>query len=401
MEWVNNGANVPIKSWCKEIEETAMVQAVNLANHPCVFKHIALMPDCHCGYGMPIGGVVALDSAICPNAVGVDIGCGMSTVQTSIKASSLSEQKIKEIMGLIRDKIPMGEGKCHKEEQTCSIFEDKLSTLMKSTKATWLEPDRIQLDKQNLGTLGGGNHFIELQTDENDSMWVMIHSGSRNLGHRICSYYNKIAEEQNALWHSNPTKDLAFLPMKSSGGIEYMYAMSIAMDYAFENRAIMMHTIIDILRDMFPDYIFHNPINVHHNYAAFENHFDRNVVVHRKGATSAKKGEMGIIPGSMGTASYIVRGLGNKESFMSCSHGAGRAMSRTDACLNISEEDATKAMDGVVFGRWGIVKRGRAKGKADVSESPLAYKDIDVVMDSQKDLVEIVAKLKPIGAMKG
>ena len=391
MEWVKSGTSkVPIKSWCANVEDGALLQAINSANHPVVFRHVALMPDCHRGYGVPIGSVIACKDALIPNAVGVDIGCGMSYIRTDISINKINKKTIKTILGQIRPLIPVG-FKHQDHPQEWGGFEDCPDCISK---------DQIKNAKKQLGTLGGGNHFLEIQKDFEDSkdncLSIMLHSGSRNFGYKIADEYHKKALALNEKFYSNiPDKELAFLPIGTKEFSDYYDSMNFALKFAEENRARMMNVIKNILFDMF-QCNFTIGINIHHNFAAIENHFGKNVWVHRKGATQAKKDQLGIIPGSMGTSSYIVRGLGNKESFMSCSHGAGRVMSRTQASKTLTKEECNKAMEGIVFGRWGQDRKGRS----DFGEAPQAYKDIDTVIESQADLVEPVYKLQPLGVIK-
>ncbi|MBB6482384.1 RtcB family protein [Spirochaeta isovalerica] len=388
---------LPVKSWCSSIEDSAMSQIANLAGHPALFKHIAIMPDCHSGYGMPIGGVIASESYVVPNAVGVDIGCGMGAVETDLNLSDIQDNRtIRSLLDAVKASVPVGEGHAHREEKGWEGFEAFLESIPDSPG--WFSPAVWSLAKRNLGTLGGGNHFIELQHDENNRIWLMLHSGSRNLGYKIAEFYNNLAREKE----TRPD-DLAYLSADSPGGKAYIRDMVFAMAYAAENRSRMMTAFKESLLDLFPGAAFIREINIHHNFAAREKHFGKDVWIHRKGATSAAGGEMGIIPGSMGTASYIVRGLGNPESFMSCSHGAGRIMSRTKACRELSVDECNAAMGDIVFDRWRMVGKGNRKNRhmLDLGESPLAYKNIDDVIDAQRDLVEPVVKLKPLGVIKG
>ncbi len=410
MEWIKDkksiapAARVAIKSWCAEIEPEALKQASDLASHPAVDMHVALMPDCHVGYGMPIGGVIACGAAVIPNAVGVDIGCGMGAVKTSFMAEQLGGiPRIREILEAIKRLVPVGEGNCHKKTQDWNgfeAFEDEIGGHVPD----WFDNDRFGHDRKNLGTLGGGNHFIELQVSEEGRVWMMLHSGSRNLGYRIAAFYNKLALELNDKWHADvPGKDLAFLPADSREGQNYIRDMNFALRYALENRAHMMAAVKSVMLEFCPGIEFVEEINIHHNYASLEHHFGRNLWVHRKGATSARKNELGIIPGSMGAFSYIVRGLGNQDSFTSCSHGAGRRMGRKEASRNLTLEECNLAMEGIVYDRWHKADgRGKKKGETwDFGEAPQAYKDIDTVMRSQTDLVEPVVKLRPLGVIKG
>jgi tRNA-splicing ligase RtcB len=404
MKWIKDIKDgIPVKSWCQEIETGALEQAENLSKHPATYKHVALMPDCHVGYGMPIGGVIACENAVIPNAVGVDIGCGMVAVETNCPAERLSDMKDRRaILDSVKEMVPAGEGHAHKTEQDWDGFEMYLDGRPERGGCDW----PAKLDRKNLGTLGGGNHFIELQSSEDGILWLMIHSGSRNLGHKIATYYHKKAQKLNDEWHSKlPSKDLAFLPADSSLGKDYICDMNFALDYALENRRRMMSCFKEAVADFLKDVEFIREVNIHHNYAALENHFGKNVWIHRKGATSAKEGELGIIPGSMGASSYIVKGLGNPESFMSCSHGAGRKMGRGEASRRLSMEDCDKAMEGIVFDRWskfsGKWKKKKDKNLFDLSEAPLAYKDIEDVIESELDLIEPLVKLQPLGVVKG
>lgn len=401
MEWIKNEDTykVPVKSWCRDIEDGAMSQAADLARHPVVFHHVSLMPDCHQGYGMPIGGVIACDNAVIPNAVGVDIGCGMGAVKTNIPAADTSRELLREIVTLVKEVIPCGEGHAHKKAQSREGLEDDIEAYK---ERGWFSKHVKDLAGRNLGTLGGGNHFIEIQAGDDDHVWLMIHSGSRHLGNVIARYYNDAAVKLSRLWNSEiPNKDLAFLPADSPEGKDYIRDMNFALSYAKENRRRIMAGFMEAFSTVFTKADFEEPVNIHHNYAAFENHFGKNVWVHRKGATSAKENETGIIPGSMGTPSYIVEGLGNVESFMSCSHGAGRTMGRMQATRNLTVEECDKAMAGVVHDRWNRVKRGRTKGMYDLGEAPQAYKDIDAVIESELDLIKPVVKLRPLGVVKG
>lgn len=411
MEWVKYDETIqkPVKSWCKNLEDSALEQAKNLANHPVIARHVALMPDCHMGYGMPIGGVIACKNAVIPNAVGVDIGCGMGAVRTNYNAEKLkSLSEIRQITEYIKKRIPVGEGHAHKTEQEWNGFNEYIESLgiteaLEEYKNPplpgWLDKRGWTLAKKNLGTLGGGNHFIELQKSQTGEIWLMLHSGSRNLGYRIAKHYHTLAVDLNNKWHSNiPTSQLAFLPADHKEGENYIRDMNFALEYARENRRRMMNIFKEAMEHFLPGIEFTEEINIHHNYAALEHHFDQNLWVHRKGATSAKEGEPGIIPGSMGTSSYIVRGKGNPESFQSCSHGAGRKMGRLQACRTLTVEECNDAMKGIVFDRWNKIQKQKLW---DLGESPLAYKDIDQVIQAEMDLIEPVVKLSPLGVIKG
>ncbi|NLF59548.1 MAG: RtcB family protein [Lentisphaerae bacterium] len=403
MQWekFEAGWRLPIKSWCAEVEPGALQQAINLANHPVLEHRVALMPDCHVGFGMPIGGVIAAKDALLPSAVGVDIGCGMIAVQTNLPIEKLRDPRLRrDIQDRLKKFIPVGEGRSHRSKQAWQGFERYLDE--NGQVADFVS----ELDRQNLGTLGGGNHFIELQESDQDLVWLMIHSGSRNLGTRVEQYYQKKARAYNEkLGVRLPDPELAFFSVQEKDGKDYFRDMQFALEYALENRHRMMDVFKQIVSEFLPEAEFLREINIHHNYAAREKHFGKFYYIHRKGATSAKKGEMGIIPGSMGTASYIVRGLGNPESFMSCSHGAGRVMSRTAANQRLSREECDLAMKGIVREAWKTAsgRRGKNAGQRllDLSEAPQAYKDIDEVMQAQKELTEIVVRLKPMSVLKG
>lgn len=378
---------VPVKSWCREPEEGALKQADNLALLPFVFKHIALMPDTHQGYGMPIGGVMAARDVIVPNAVGVDIGCGMLAAKTSLKVQDLTIEQLKAIMGGIRRRVPVGFSR-HAEPRPV----DAMPPLPTNAPVCVHQFDRA---RRQVGTLGGGNHFIEIQKDAEDNIWIMIHSGSRNLGKQVCDLYNKLAAEENARWHSavDPKWQLAFLPLFSELGQRYFNEMCYCLEFSKANRREMLTSIEAAFREVLPTQLA-IPLDIQHNYAAMEHHFGENVLVHRKGATRARAEQQGIIPGSQGTASYIVEGLGNPDSFMSCSHGAGRRMGRKEAqrSLNLKEEIQRMDNAGILHG---------IRGQDDLDEAAGAYKDIDTVMAEQQDLVKILVKLTPIAVVKG
>jgi tRNA-splicing ligase RtcB len=376
---------LPIKLWLEDIEDGAMEQIMNLANLPFAFKHIAVMPDSHQGYGMPIGGVLATRGYVIPNAVGVDIGCGMCAIKTSIKDITLDQ--IKDIMGEIRKAVPVGFNH-HKENQD--------ESLMPPTAPAGVCNREYSKALKQLGTLGGGNHFIELQKGNDGFVWIMIHSGSRNLGKQVADYYNKIAVDINEKYYSvvDKKQELAFLPIHSPEGDSYLTEMNYCVDFALANRQLMMENIKACVYDSIKEVTFEPMINIAHNYAIMEHHFGTEVMIHRKGATLAREGTIGIIPGSQGTKSYIVKGLGNPESFHSCSHGAGRKMGRNEAIKTLNLENEIKKLTD-----QGIVHAIR--GAKDLDEASGAYKDIDIVMNNQKDLVEIMVELTPLGVIKG
>lgn len=376
----------PIKMWLEDVEESALNQAKNLASLPFTFSHVALMPDCHAGYGMPIGGVLATMGVVIPNAVGVDIGCGMCALKTSL--SSIDKDYLCDIIELIKEAVPVGFNH-QKEKQN----ENLMPSLYHDTPICCSEYENALFQ---LGTLGGGNHFIEIQKDAEGCVWIMIHSGSRNLGKKVADHYNKVAVELNELWHSKVEKksELAFLPISTNEAKEYLAEMNFCVDFALANRKLIMERIKECFIKIFPNTTFDNFINIAHNYASFENHYGKNVIVHRKGATYAGLGQIGIIPGSQGTKSYIVKGKGNPESFFSCSHGAGRKMGRKEAQRTLSLDDEIRLMNerGIVHNIASI---------EDLDEAAGAYKDIDMVMQNQNDLVEILVELTPLGVVKG
>jgi tRNA-splicing ligase RtcB len=390
MKRIIDTERIPIKLWLDEIDDNTLFQVKNLANLPFAFKHIALMPDAHTGYGMPIGGVMAADNVIVPNAVGVDIGCGICAVKTDLKLDPNIQRRLKEIVRDIEERVPLG-FKHHKRAQD--------ETLMpRGYKVGSMEVVRSEYNSalRQLGTLGGGNHFIEIQKDKEDYIWIMIHSGSRNIGKQVADHYNKLAKRLNKQWNSPvpPKADLAYLPFTTEEAHRYFEEMNYCVDFALANRKLMLTRVQEIFLDYFPNIKFGEMINIAHNYAKWENHFGKDVVVHRKGATSAHKGELGIIPGSQGTKSYIVEGLGNPESFSSCSHGAGRVMGRNEAIRRLSFEEEVRKLN-----KRGILHSIRTH--RDLDEAPSAYKNIQQVMLDQEDLVKIVTEVSPLAVIKG
>lgn len=383
--------NRPVKIWTNYVDEKAMQQIENLTTLPFLHHHLAIMPDVHAGMGMPIGGVLACEGAVIPNAVGVDIGCGMCAVKTNWKVSEIPRHVLrKEIMKGIRERIPLGMDHHEKKQDIRFLPEGHEIEKLKIVK---LRYDSIQ---HEVGTLGGGNHFIELQKDEEDNLWIMIHSGSRNLGARVGAYYNEMAKNLNARWHTvvSPEINLPFIAQESKEFGMYWNEMKFCVDFALCNRKLMMSRIEEVLADSLKGIEFDPMINIAHNYAAFENHFGKNVIVHRKGATLAREGVVGIIPGSQGTASYIVEGLGNPDSFCSCSHGAGRVLSRTAAIrtLNMAEEIAQLEAKGIVHA---------IRCQDDMQEASGAYKNIEEVIANELDLVKVKTKLLPVAVIKG
>ena len=371
---------IPIKLWTDEIEEESLRQAKNLANLPVAFKHIAIMPDVHVGYGMPIGGVAALKDAICPNAVGVDIGCGMRATKTSIRKKDLEKELLREMVIDIARTIPLG-FKHRKERIEAELF--------KNPPEVPVVLEEIGRAKHQVGTLGGGNHFLEIQYDEEDRIWLMVHSGSRNFGYKTAQYYHNKALVQHPAF-----RDLAWLEIEGLGK-EYYDAMNFCVEFARQNRVKILETILESLKRYYGDFEHKLPIDVHHNYASYEEHFGEQVYIHRKGAVKAFKDDLVIIPGTMGTYSYIVRGLGNVKSFCSSSHGAGRRMSRSQAKKEFNFSQLKKELN-----EKGIKISAAHKAQA-VEEAPGAYKDIKEVIELQKDVIEVVEELKPIGVVVG
>jgi tRNA-splicing ligase RtcB len=396
----------PIFSWCEEIEAEALEDMKLIAGLPFV-KHAALMPDAHKGMKMPIGGVVACENVIVPSFVGLDIGCGVIAVKSNVHRDQLTEEiKVRLYHSVCRG-VPMGfsHNTDRRVNELKSIHREEVEFIIGDT-----ENDNVvnHLEKaiwEQLATCGGGNHFLELDYDENGFIWIVIHSGSRNIGKKICDYFDKCAIEQNKIWFSLG-KDVTekgfvpFLPVSSFLGQEYLRWMNLALQFALLNRTLMLKEVMKDLSYDIPSVCFETPINIHHNYASLENHFGKNYWVHRKGATLARNDTIGIVPGSMGTATYIVQGLGNELSLNSCSHGAGRKMGRKAFNVEHSSPEALAkieaSMDGIIHAKFGTASRGRDKGMKDVSEAPAAYKDIDQVMLWQQDLVRPIAKLRPI-----
>lgn len=383
--------DTPVKVWAKTVDPHAWKEIDNLSRLPFIYHHLAFMPDVHGGMGMPIGGVLASKKVVVPNAVGVDIGCGMCAVKTNLKADDISRDVIrKEIMPGIRARIPLGMDH-HTELQDEALMPqghdiDKLHVVSRQYVSA----------RRQVGTLGGGNHFIELQKDDDGFLWIMLHSGSRNLGKQVGDYYNKLAKELNAMYHTavDPAWQMHFLPLGSKEFTAYWKEMSYCVDFALCNRQLMMDRIQEIIADAIPNVEFEPMINIAHNYAAWEHHYGEDVIVHRKGAVRARAGEIGIIPGSQGTSSYIVEGLGCPESFMSSSHGAGRLMSRTEAIKTLSLQKEIEMLDSK-----GIIHGIRSQNHLD--EAASAYKNIDEVMANQQDLVRILTRLSPIAVVKG
>lgn len=380
-----------VKNWAPDLDDKAREEVENLCRLPFVHHHIALMPDAHGGKGMPIGGVLATKGVVVPNAVGVDIGCGMCAVKTSVRVDEVTLEMLRKgILRGIRKRIPLGR-EHHKQPQDGKYMPAGFDT----DSMTVVKRQLVSASRQ-IGTLGGGNHFIELQKDGDGYIWIMIHTGSRNLGKRVGEYYNEKAVTLNKRWHSSvsPDLNLPFFPVKSEEFRQYWAEMEYCVEFALCNRRLIMERIEEAVADILPDAEFESMINIAHNYAAWEEHFGEMCVVHRKGAILASVGSIGIIPGSQGTCSYITEGLGNPESFQSCSHGAGRRLSRSQARSELSLEEEVTRLE-----RMGVVHSVRYE--SDLDEATGAYKDIDEVMAAQSDLVKIRTRLTPIAVIKG
>jgi tRNA-splicing ligase RtcB len=389
--------NVPVKLWTKieEVESQALDQLKNIASLPWVAHHVAVMPDVHVGKGATVGSVVAMRGAVAPAAVGVDIGCGMAAIKTTMNARQLPDD-LKRVRLAIEERIPVGFSS-HDRLRLAEIEKGDLQ-LGNEIRALFGKFDALDqgvkdLEKkagQQLGTLGGGNHFIELCLDSEDGVWLMLHSGSRNIGKTLAEIHMFRARK---LEHNQALKDrdLAVFLAGTREMDDYRRDLYWAQEYARLNRAVMLHLYKDVLRELFPKIGFGQAVFCHHNYVAEETHFGEELVVTRKGAIRAGAGEMGIIPGSMGTKSYIVRGRGNADAFESASHGAGRRMSRGKAKQKFTLEDLREQTKGVEC----------RKDSGVIDEIPKAYKDIDKVMANQADLVEVVHTLKQVLCVKG
>ena len=398
----NNGL---VKAWTQgvQLEDAAKEQLTNAAQLPFIYKWIAAMPDVHFGIGATIGSVIPTKGAIIPAAVGVDIGCGMMAVQTSLNARDLPDN-LKNIRTAIESAVPHGRtnqgragdrGAWHNiPERNGTVWAEELKPRYDAILAKHPKLDRGN-HANHLGTLGTGNHFIEVCLDEAENVWFMLHSGSRGVGNRMGNYFiEKARLEMRKFFVNLPDIDLAYFPEHTDGFDDYVEAVEWAQDYARRNRDLMMEQIVGAVRRSGEVPAFSaevKAINCHHNYVARESHYGENVLVTRKGAVRAREGDMGIIPGSMGARSYIVRGKGNAESFHSCSHGAGRAMSRNEAKRRFTVADHARMTEGV-----------ECRKDADViDETPAAYKSIDAVMAAQADLVEIVHTLRQVVCVKG
>jgi len=390
-KYVMNKGKVPVKIWSEahDVESQALDQLENISNLPFVYKHIAAMPDVHLGMGATVGSVIATEGAVIPSAVGVDIGCGMAAVKTNLDAERVIDL-MPEIRHSIERSIPLGPNGNKRIEPEVKNW------------AGWKEEVAQNLDRKmhdqamtKLGSLGGGNHFIEVCLDKENNVWVMLHSGSRSIGNQLAKKHMALAKQLCKQWLITlPDADLSYFPAESKEYATYIKDLNWCQEYALANRTEMMRRVMKDLSHAVNDKkeverLFE--VDCHHNYASMENHFGKNVLLTRKGAIRARVGDFGIIPGSMGARSFIVEGLGNPESFNSASHGAGRKMSRSEAKRTFTLEDLKRETEGVDC----------KKDNSVLDEIPSAYKDIDVVMANQEDLVKPIAELKQIICIKG
>lgn len=398
---VTNGK--PIKLWTQgvPVEDDARKQLINTAKMPFIFKHLAVMPDVHLGKGSTIGSVIPTVGAIIPAAVGVDIGCGMIAARTSLTASDLPDN-LAGLRSAIEKAVPHGRSVSRGGrdkgawEDVPELADHAWSALAGRFKVITDKYPRLEKtnNRKHLGTLGTGNHFIEVCLDETQRVWFMLHSGSRGVGNAIGSLFIELAQADMRQHIANlPDRDLAYFEEGSQHFDDYVEAVGWAQDFAKQNRALMMHAVIAAARTVIKKPFEANleAVNCHHNYVQKEQHFGQEVLVTRKGAVSAQKGQLGIIPGSMGARSFIVRGLGNEEAFCSCSHGAGRTMSRTKAKKLFTVDDQIRATAHVEC----------RKDEDVIDEIPMAYKDIDAVMHAQRELVEVVHTLRQVVCVKG
>jgi len=387
---------VPVKIWTDEVDENSKKQLANIASLPFVHHHVAAMPDVHLGIGATIGSVIATEKAIIPAAVGVDIGCGMVACRLSLTGNELDEKSLKKVFDQISRDVPVGRAQ-HEDSralwEAARPFDAGLKAMTERHPQLLKAFGKFSKWVNQMGTLGGGNHFIEVCLDESDQVWVTLHSGSRGIGNALASYFIELARKDMERWMIQlPDRDLAYFPEGTAHFDDYVEAVSWAQDYAMENRRQMVALVLSGLQRHLPAFeVTSEVVNCHHNYVAKEHHYGADVWVTRKGAIRAREGDLGIIPGSMGARSYIVRGLGNPESFNSSAHGAGRKMSRTQAEKQFSAADLARQTEGVIC----------RKDQGVVDEIPGAYKDIDTVMANQSDLVQALHTLKQLVCVKG
>jgi tRNA-splicing ligase RtcB len=404
IEFKTDSMKIPAHAWVhdiSQIEQSALDQ-IEAACSLSYMKRVSIMPDVHAGFGAPIGFVGATEDVLIPSLVGVDIGCGMCAVKTPIKRDHVSDETIMSWLRSIKDQIPSGmTSRAESVYKAANLTQDTLrgfEEFIESFPRPWQYNipkeskrrvhEKIDNAHVHVGTLGGGNHFIEFQTDTDDNLWVMLHSGSRGPGFAIANHFIDTAAELCSRWRSDTIKQLEFLPIYSQEGKDYLSAVKWAQEFALWNRRIMMEVILNTIADWDT---YSDMINIHHNYVSLENHFGKNLYVHRKGATRVRHNVTGIIPGSMGTKSYIVTGKDNDKSMHSCSHGAGRAMGRKEAKRILSMDDFKRSTNG-------IVSLDICEDTLD--EAPAAYKSIDLVMQNQADLVNIEVELTPIANIK-
>lgn len=387
---------VPIKIWTEDFDERSKEQLSNIASLPFIHHHVAAMPDVHLGIGATIGSVIATHKAIIPAAVGVDIGCGMVACRLSITANDIEEKSLRKVFDQISRDVPVGRAQ-HKDDRVLADaakpFESRLNRMTEKHPELLKAFGKFSNWVNQMGTLGGGNHFIEVCLDESDQVWIMLHSGSRGIGNALADYFIKLAKKDMEQWMIHlPDQNLAYFPEGTEHFDDYVEAVGWAQEYAFQNRQSMVDLVLAALSRHLPTFeVTSEVVNCHHNYVERENHFGASVWVTRKGAIRAREGDLGIIPGSMGARSYIVRGKGNPESFCSSAHGAGRRMSRTAAEKQFSEADMLEQTKGVIC----------RKDKGVIDEIPGAYKDIDSVMENQKDLTDVLHQLKQVVCVKG
>ena len=396
VQQVITSQHVPVKIWTNDVDERSREQLANIASLPFIHHHVAAMPDVHLGIGATIGSVIATHKAIIPAAVGVDIGCGMVAARLSLSANELDEPALKKVFDQISRDVPVGRAQ-HPDERALTGVAQAFAPGLAALTAR--HPDlRKAFGKSSnwvnqLGTLGGGNHFIEVCLDETDQVWVMLHSGSRGIGNAVADHFIKLARQDMERWMIRlPDRDLAYFPEGSEHFADYVEAVHWAQDYAMANRQALLELVLAALARHLPPFtVTTEAVNCHHNYVAREHHYGKDVWVTRKGAIRAGAGEPGIVPGSMGARSYIVRGKGNHESFCSSAHGAGRRMSRTAASKTFTEADLVAQTAGVIC----------RKDEGVIDEIPGAYKDIDTVMANQSDLTETLHTLKQVVCVKG
>ena len=396
IQHVITSQRVPVKIWTDDVDERSKAQLANIASLPFIHHHVAAMPDVHLGIGATIGSVIATHKAIIPAAVGVDLGCGMVAARLSLTANELDEKALKKVFDQISRDVPVGRAQ-HDDNRVlvdaALPFEPGLKSLTERHPQLLKAFGKFSKWTNQMGTLGGGNHFIEVCLDEDGCVWVMLHSGSRGIGNAIASYFIELARKDMERWMIQlPDRDLAYFAEGTEYFYDYVEAVHWAQEYAMQNRQSMLELVLDALKRHLPSFtVTTEAVNCHHNYVAKEHHYGADVLVTRKGAIRAREGDLGIVPGSMGARSFIVRGKGNPESFCSSAHGAGRRMSRTAAEKQFTEADMALQTQGVIC----------RKDKGVIDEIPGAYKDIDAVMANQSDLTEILHTLKQVVCVKG